>query len=342
MSSDERKWPPPSMENSLWCKYTPWLRVSATLEKGSQRKYMEDRILTSKFSYLLPPSGLKGKKDIRKKDMRKQHYYVFLLLDGHGGSQVVDFVHQHFMDELEKQVVRHHGKKLGDIIRATFLSLNEQVCRLGVPSGTTASLLLIKKEEVEVEIWMGNVGDSSIFGFFDEHIRRLSFDHNITKPSERKRVEGKLGMHEGYVVTDSGNMLAMTRAIGDVDFGPVVTAQPTVKQIHKEYEVFALASDGIWDVVSGRDLWQKLHPPRERKAWRHSAYRLNQWRNSAYPQHDNTSLMLVFIDWKRLKEAPKEKPSRKAKNASTQNEPIIPDHATSVCTADSDIRDDTK
>lgn len=264
-------------------KFRPWLKASATVEQGNRRPTMEDRICISKFSY------------------KTKTFFIFLLLDGHGGAEVADFTSQHFPEILSREVVRENGHNMRHIIKQTFREVNRLVSHF--PSGSTASLLLAVEDQTKAsrrpDLWIANVGDSTIFGL-DYHAgaRKLSIDHNVKMKSEQDRIlrEGSLTIVEGYVCTPDGHMLAVTRALGDADFGPVVTAEPHVVHVKHAYPVLVLASDGIWDVMNGKEVWQKLHPPKERRAWREAAYRLNRWRNTTFAQHDNSSLIVVHVD----------------------------------------------
>lgn len=270
-------------------KFNDWLKASATLAQGDKRKTMEDRICISNFEH----------------DCKK--YHVFLLLDGHGGAEVAEFTCSHFTKVMGEHTIKSKGRDVRKIIKDTFLTINEQVRHM--QSGSTASLLLAISSgpDARPDIWIANVGDSTVYGIdYDNGARKLSVDHNVKFRSERERIlkDGSLAITDnGYVGTEDGNMLAVTRALGDVQFGAAVTAEPYVVHVKTKYPLFALASDGLWDVVSGKDLLNQIYPPKQRKAWRDSAYRINKWRQSTFPQHDNSSLILVFVG----KTKPKEK-----------------------------------
>lgn len=270
-------------EAKQFVKFRPWLKASATVEQGNRRPSMEDRICISKFAY------------------KNKTFFIFLLLDGHAGAQVADFASQHFAEIMGREVIRQGGHHTRIVIKDTFLEVNRLVSHF--PSGSTASLLLViedKKHPLKrPEIWVANVGDSTVYGVsYESGARKLSVDHNVKVKAEQERIlrDGTLAIIDGYVATPSGHMLAVTRALGDSDFGPIVTAEPHIVHVKHPYPLFVLASDGIWDVMNGKEVWQKLNPPKERRAWRDSAYRLNHWRNTTFDQHDNTSLIVVHLD----------------------------------------------
>lgn len=278
-----------------------WLRWSADLRQGNVREYMEDRIVLDKFT-------------IDHKDI-----YVQALLDGHGGSDVVEYVQK------QLPIALHHHMKTNSSVRSaihkTFIHLNNKV--KDMTSGTTMSLLCIQhdKKKKKLRCFMANVGDSTVYGIKgayayrkynskkkrdtarknESQITRLSIDHKPELRSEQNRMETHKtiyqGVDDGYVVNDQGHMLAMTRAIGDQDFGDVVSSEPYTKRLDTKYDIFILASDGLWDVMDHKSVWKELNDPKSLVAWKDSAKRLNDIRHSKYKQHDNTSLLLVYIDW---------------------------------------------
>jgi serine/threonine protein phosphatase PrpC len=277
-------------DNSQYLKIGKWLKVSATVEKGTVRKNMEDRIMISDFPF------------------NTKHYYIFLLLDGHGGSEVADYVFSNFTTCFGKNLIITNGKRLRECITETFCQLDDDVKHLS--SGTTASLLLIvtRDDKTKVpEFWVANVGDSTIYGIVKnnkkkekkQYVKKLSVDHKPDLPNEISRMEKHPDfkeVSEGYVSNHEGSMLAISRALGDSDFGEAVTPVPTIKRIKKPYDIYVVASDGIWDVMNGKQVWNMLNNPKELKAWKYSAGRLNHIRNQKYAQHDNTSLILLFVD----------------------------------------------
>lgn len=277
----------PVKKDSQFVKFTSWLRASATVEKGDKRKTMEDRVMIGHFEH------------------REKQYYLFLVLDGHGGSEVADYTKDHFMEIFGHFVIRTRGHKIRTVINNTFVELNRRVSQY--TSGTTASLLLLidrKLNKKHLEIWVANVGDSTMYGVkqrsdHKDLVRKLSTDHNLHYKSEQLRISQvpEYEIQDGYIVVSStGAAINMTRAIGDPDFGPHILPTPTIKQIKTPYSVFLIASDGLWDYVNSKQLWQRLNNPKDRRAWRDSAYRLNRWRNDNFPQHDNSSLIIVYID----------------------------------------------
>lgn len=287
-----------SNEHSKYVRFNSWLKVSINVEQGNVRKTMEDRTLVSNFYY------------------KNRDYYINCILDGHGGVSVVNMIVSRFTSTFQKHLVKHHGSQIRQVIDETFVDLHNQVKKLQLDSGSTVSLLLIidKKEKKELQVWSANVGDSAAYGILEHdkkiRIQKITTDHNLEYKSEKNRLE-KLKdyrFQDGYIVAPSGDAINMSRAVGDISFDGAVLPNPSIRKLSKPYSIFIISSDGIWDVVDSRILWSKLCPKKERKAWRFSAERLNSWRNQTFKQHDNTSLMIIYLDHDKYKHHHKSKP----------------------------------
>lgn len=269
--------------DSFDVRYTPWLKVSAAMMKGEARETMEDRILITKFT------------------LERHTYYIFMVMDGHGGHRVASYMKNNYEVVFKTFLKKYGVSDIRKIIVDSFNYINDKV--KNYRSGTTASLLLIIDDPRN--IWVAHVGDSSVYGVQcgedTQHIRLLTTNHNVSITSERRRIHRseKHGSERGYVTMETGDMLAVTRAIGDNDFGHVIKADPTVQRVVEPYDTFMICSDGIWDVMSGRDVWKFVCPFYKKNQWRQSAFRLNEYRNATFEQHDNTSVILVFVDRKK-------------------------------------------
>jgi len=264
----------------------PWLRVSLALKQGNVRNYMEDRYLIGKFK-------------IKDKNQQKVQYYVVGVLDGHGGSQVVDYVQDKFIQRLSIKLKKSKGKQVKENIKKVCLKLNHEACTSKkMKGGTTLSVLLFR--ESPFCVWATSLGDSSMYGLKQNEqktiIRSISNNHNVESKREFQRMrESQVEILDGYVCQKNGpNMLAMTRSIGDCVIGSFVLAEPTMIKLNIPYDHFILASDGIWDVMKPKKVWS-LYQSRK-PSWKESAKEVNEERNRLYPQHDNTTLMFVFLD----------------------------------------------
>jgi serine/threonine protein phosphatase PrpC len=260
-------------------RFSKWLKCSYSLTKGSVRENMEDKIKISKFHF-------KGK-----------NYFVFLVLDGHGGKDVAEYVQEHFIKIFRQKIAKDINIK--NIIKQTFTELNTKVSHM--ESGTTSSLLLLEETPDHLNVWSANVGDSSIYAInhLSDKVKKISKDHKPHLKHELKRMKSHKNfkhVNNGYVETQDGMGLAMSRAIGDSSFGDIITAVPTIKKIENDYDTFILASDGLWDVMNGKKAWKVV---KENK-WEKSAKILNDIRNEKYKQHDNTSILIVYLNREKI------------------------------------------
>jgi protein phosphatase 1L len=262
-------------------KFSTWMKASWSLKKGNVRKTMEDAIIVKQFKHL------------------HFKYYLFLVLDGHGGRSTTTYVEKNFVHFFKQYIKKKKGIDIRKGLEEIFSRLNKSVTDLKNSSGTTLSLLLVVENTSNSDkprFFVSNVGDSTVYGIKEDKVRKLSYDHKPDIPSEIsrfKKYDQFGGVSEGYVHSTTGYSLAVSRAIGDSDFGEMVSSVPTTTEINIEYDVIIMASDGIWDVMSGKDVWKIV---KNQKSWRTSAQKTNAYRNVTFRQHDNTSLILVYID----------------------------------------------
>jgi len=188
----------------------------------------------------------------------------FGVYDGHGGPKVSKLVRLNlfriFEEELEKNTIP-------DAFMKSFARVSEII--LGDHSldyqGTTAVTVLLEEDK----IWTGNLGDSRAVLCTENGAVDITTDHKPNSESEKSRIEqlgGDVSWY-GYLGPDrqpvpgmgayriNGN-LAVSRAFGDSLERPFLSDIPDVKCFtrNKESDRFIiLASDGLWDVMSGKE-----------------------------------------------------------------------------------------
>ncbi len=264
-------------------KFTPWLKASYSIFKGSVRENQEDRYIVDKFE--VEDSKLNGK------------YYLFVILDGHGGDEVAEYAKKKLKSILKSNLFESLDIK--QALEKTFKKVNDNVSK-NYESGSTMSIILIRDHENKKEIYSANVGDSSIYAAntSTKDIRKISWDHSTDLKSEKQRLEKhpELNIAEDGYVVHKQESLAMTRALGDASFQDGISAKPTIQQIHKKYDMFILATDGIWDVVTSHKILEEINKYRSKINWKNMAKEILKWRNSEFEQHDNTSMIIVDIE----------------------------------------------
>lgn len=293
----EKKNMPSSSANSR--RFTPWLKVSYATTQGDERKDMEDRVSVGSFIH------------------QKTKFYVMAVMDGHGGSEYAEYVQKELNRELKAQLRQHGRRHMRVCLEQTFETLDRKGQALNLLSGTTASVLVVVASPTALgpeEVWIANVGDSSVYGSRQDSkggprrraAELLSRNHTAKLALERKRLSDPNPSNVKYFVTKEryigrvskscGMLLSVTRALGDHFLGPGVTASPTTKRLRKRHDAIVLASDGVWDVMSGEEVCQELAACQHSPAWRHAARDLLEYRNTHYEQHDNSSLIVAYFD----------------------------------------------
>lgn len=257
------------MSTSFHRQFTPWLRASAASYQGSERKTMEDRLI-------MTPAG---------------NGYLFAVCDGHGGAQVAENITRRLKDVASDRLASGSVRRgLADV----FQDLQCEVAQLS--SGSTLSLVFVTHDR---QVWVANVGDSSVYGLNERVTNKLSVDHKVTRKEERERVLAHKGFSidpDGYVIAPCGSGVNMTRSLGEREFLPALSAQPFVHQLRVPYTMLVIASDGIWDVISPKTLRERLYSDQKKGSWKTAAARFNDWRNKTYKQHDNTSIIVISLD----------------------------------------------
>eukprot|EP01016_Furgasonia_blochmanni_P042371 TRINITY_DN5618_c0_g1_i4.p1 TRINITY_DN5618_c0_g1~~TRINITY_DN5618_c0_g1_i4.p1 ORF type:complete len:251 (-),score=34.70 TRINITY_DN5618_c0_g1_i4:35-787(-) len=171
---------------------------------------------------------------------------LFAVLDGHGGTKVRDQLKEHLPKELKAQLLNSRatgsGGSIPDLLRTTFLNVNETIRRLpDIEDGSTACVALVVREfpkntmspsqmseEKNCKIFLANVGDTrAILISEGDMCRRLTKDHKASDPEEQARIQKAGGNIFRNRVEGS---LAITRAFGDFELSSSgVTAEPDVQ-----------------------------------------------------------------------------------------------------------------
>ena len=187
----------------------------------------------------------------------------FAVFDGHGGRNFATYCSQHLHEEIVAD--ENFGERnFMCAIKGGFLTLDKKLqddTRLNLcdeQGGTTAITVLLKDNK----IYCGNAGDSRAVASVGGVVQELSKDHKTNVPQEESRIYRAGGWVEMNRV--NGN-LALTRAFGDFNFKKnpnltqeeqIVTANPEIMQfdITPNHEFIVLACDGIWDVMSNKEV----------------------------------------------------------------------------------------
>eukprot|EP01089_Gocevia_fonbrunei_P004862 TRINITY_DN1493_c0_g1_i1.p1 TRINITY_DN1493_c0_g1~~TRINITY_DN1493_c0_g1_i1.p1 ORF type:complete len:266 (+),score=71.21 TRINITY_DN1493_c0_g1_i1:348-1145(+) len=174
----------------------------------------------------------------------------FAVYDGHGGEKAAQYAAKRHPEILEEQLKGCEGLDEDDVIdaiRTSFVDCSKEMTPSNIKrSGTTAVTTVVLGNK----LYVADVGDSRAVMWRDGKALRISLDHKPDLPSEEKRIRNLNGFvsPNGRVV----GMLAVSRALGDVDLQPFVSAEPFVDvfDIAQPPDFLVMACDGVWDVLS--------------------------------------------------------------------------------------------
>ncbi|CAG0918907.1 unnamed protein product [Notodromas monacha] len=195
----------------------------------------------------------------------------FAVFDGHAGAGVSAYCAANLLDSIIKTDAFQRGASGNnkvDVtagIRTGFLNLDERM-KTSVPqivsgedkSGSTAVCTLIS----DSHLYISNCGDSRAVLARGGEVALATTDHKPSNPLERERIINAGG---SVMIQRVNGSLAVSRALGDFDFKNVEGRGPTEQLVSPEPDVYVLdrsendeflilACDGIWDVISSRDL----------------------------------------------------------------------------------------
>ena len=106
-------------------------------------------------------------------------------------------------------------------------------------------------------LFVGNSGDSRCTVFKKDKYIPMSEDHKPDRKDEIKRIQDTGGVVKYvYDVPRVGGILAVSRSIGDLMLKKWVISTPEIKVkfINQSDNYLFLSSDGIYDVMSDKDL----------------------------------------------------------------------------------------
>mmetsp|Transcript_18693 Transcript_18693/g.45963 ORF Transcript_18693/g.45963 Transcript_18693/m.45963 type:complete len:386 (+) Transcript_18693:288-1445(+) len=215
------------------------LVFSSRRRRGARRRECEDVTLSHPELHL---SGM------------ERAIGLFCLFDGHGGIDAAQFAAANIVTHLRgfDAELGSRGVTVGHLISRAMLRTHEDICAAAAAAGgstgicgTTAACAAMERDGT---LTVAHVGDSRAV-VVDAHGRAVALtrDHVPTRPDELARIE-TLG---GAVLQSRVNgVLAISRALGDRDLQPYVSAEPEIAYrnvVAAGDQFLILASDGLWN-----------------------------------------------------------------------------------------------
>jgi len=140
-------------------------------------------------------------------------------------------------------------------------------------NGTTLTVIL-KSSKLQ-KMWVANVGDSQailISAHSSTTTSNFTFEvitemHRTSNVSELNRVQNlgatftsaedpKYIIHPADLSKEFPRVIGLTRAVGDLEFHPLISAEPFFREIDLKdgHRYLIVATDGLWDVVEPSDI----------------------------------------------------------------------------------------
>jgi len=124
--------------------------------------------------------------------------------------------------------------------------------------GCTCTSVFVWEFEGERYVQSANCGDSNVYLFRGDKAIMLNTEHKVTSAAERKRLKEEMGIDMNVGQTRI-NGVAVARALGvhfikEEKLG--IVSKPSVSTVYKlqpDDHFLVIASDGLWDVISGQD-----------------------------------------------------------------------------------------
>lgn len=183
---------------------------------------------------------------IVEEDLLKDgRFSVYIVLDGHGGDEVVKLVKVQYPEIVKKVFPKHKGESnMKSAISESLKILDEKILKSELRDcGTTFCGLFI--DRVSKACVAVNIGDSRLLRGLPATF--ITSEHKVSNETEVKRIK-KMGgeIFNGRV---AGTLL-VTRSLGDIEMRPYgLSSEPELISFNAKPGIYAIASDGIWDNI---------------------------------------------------------------------------------------------
>jgi serine/threonine protein phosphatase PrpC len=174
---------------------------------------------------------------------------LFCILDGHGGSEVVNFVKERLPELIKNNI--SNLTPIKETINNSFNKIDEELKFYDSDyTGSTATLVIISDNK----IYCGNVGDSKSYLINNEKVIQISTDHKCTNEEEGIRIKNSGGQ---IIKNRVMGQLILSRTLGDLyvkKYGVISTPSISINNVNN-VKFCVIASDGVWDVIDENSLF---------------------------------------------------------------------------------------
>ena len=174
---------------------------------------------------------------------------LFCIFDGHGGSDVVNFVKERLPQLIKQKLTNIVPVK--EALNESFQKIDEELKFYDSDyTGSTATIIVI----CDNKIYCGNVGDSKGYIINDTNCIQITTDHKCTNEEEGNRIINSGGK---IIKNRVMGQLILSRTLGDLyvkKYGVISTPSITINDVKDNIKFCVIASDGVWDVIDDTSL----------------------------------------------------------------------------------------
>ncbi|KAJ9464416.1 Protein phosphatase 2C-like protein 3 [Diplonema papillatum] len=245
--------------------------ISIGIDRGT-RPTMEDKIqVISHIGNLLLDAGSSQRQPAPEPTLRSGQFEEWVravqvfaaVYDGHNGKEAAVFAKEHMHHFLAKAA--SYPGDVSNSLRQAFAATNDAFLRRAEAdncgAGTTATVAVVLGREFH----LANVGDSSAYLYstnLAEAPLQLTELHNVDNEAEAAAVKkrgGKISLVQGIARVNGS--IRVTRTLGYLEAKDSMSAEPHI--IHRTLQAtddfVVLASDGIWDVMTPKEVGEFVH-----------------------------------------------------------------------------------
>ena len=181
---------------------------------------------------------------------------LFCLFNGHGGADVSKYLQENIALEMKNILPL---KDVSKDFTKLFTSLDEKIKLLNVPNiGATSTIVYIESFNGKRILHCSNIGNNKCIIINKRGLWRISNDHNINDPKERKRIILKGGILN---ISKMFGKLKSSRTFGDWSIkqygGVICEPHISVTDLKEDDLYLIIGSEKVWQYIKDEE-WLKL------------------------------------------------------------------------------------
>merc|ERR1719209_786704 len=216
------------------------MRPTSVIASKNTRKRMEDRhvVLHDLKAYL--PSNLQSKVG------SEEHLSYYSVFDGHAGTDAACYAASHLHELLVAS--QNYPEDPVQAFTDAFITCDKDFVATSKKSGSTAVCALIKGEMLYAA-WLGDSQAVLVRGGVPI---KIVDPHKPNRDDERARITALGGTIMHWGTWRVNGQLAVSRAIGDGEYKPYISAEADVTTVIKNgtEDFLIIACDGLWDTIT--------------------------------------------------------------------------------------------